>query len=163
MEIERKYLVKQLPENPEQYEKAEMEQGYLSTEPVVRVRAENDEYYLTYKGSGLLAREEYNLPLTKESYHHLAKKADGILIKKTRYFIPLEGELKTDADGKHIHSGTLAELDVFHDDYEGLLLVEVEFDSIEQANAFVAPEWFGEDVTSSGKYQNSVLSKGKME
>ena len=85
------------------------------------------------------------------------------MIKKTRYFIPLEGELKTDADGKHIHSGTLAELDVFHDDYEGLLLVEVEFDSIEQANAFVAPEWFGEDVTSSGKYQNSVLSKGKME
>lgn len=45
---------------------------------------DNDEYYLTYKGKGLLAREEYNLPLTKESYEHLIKKADGnIITKKT--------------------------------------------------------------------------------
>ena len=28
----------------------------------------------------------------------------------------------------------------------------------EQANAFVPPEWFGKDVTSSGEYQNSRLA-----
>ena len=49
---------------------------------------DNDEYYLTYKGKGLLAREEYNLPLTKESYEHLIKKADGNIITKKRYEIP---------------------------------------------------------------------------
>lgn len=50
--------------------------------PVVRIRKENDEYFLTYKSKGLLAREEYNLPLTKEAYAHLLEKADGIIITK---------------------------------------------------------------------------------
>ena len=63
MEIERKYLIDRLPENVTSYPSHEIEQGYLCTEPVVRVRRDGDEYYLTYKGKGLLAREEYNLPL----------------------------------------------------------------------------------------------------
>ena len=63
----------------------------LCTDPVVRVRREDDSYYLTYKGKGLLAREEYNLPLTKESYEHLLKKADGLVLTKVRWLLPLEG------------------------------------------------------------------------
>ena len=65
MEIERKYLIDRLPENLEQYDCQHIEQGYLNTDPVVRVRRDNDDYYLTYKGKGLLSREEYNLPLNK--------------------------------------------------------------------------------------------------
>ena len=38
MEIERKYLIKKLPEDLAQYPHMEMEQAYLFTEPVVRVR-----------------------------------------------------------------------------------------------------------------------------
>ena len=67
MEIERKYLLDQLPENLTSYPCKKIEQGYLSTEPVVRIRRSDDEYYLTYKSKGLMVREEYNLPLTKES------------------------------------------------------------------------------------------------
>lgn len=162
MEIERKYLIKTLPENPEQYESIEMVQGYLNTEPVVRVRRENDRYVMTYKSKGLIAREEYNLPLNEEAFAHLIQKADGIVIEKTRYLIPLEeGETiaRRDKDGHLIHGGKLAELDIFHGVLEGLKFVEVEFDSIEQANAFVAPSWFGEDVSESGNYQNSKLSQ----
>lgn len=48
MEIERKYLVKKIPENIEKYTHKELEQGYLCTEPVVRVRREGEEYVLTY-------------------------------------------------------------------------------------------------------------------
>ena len=90
MEIERKFLIKRenLPENLEQYPSKVIEQGYLCTEPVVRIRKSNDNYYLTYKSKGLLAREEYNLPLTKEAYEHLKPKADGIVISKVRYVIP---------------------------------------------------------------------------
>ena len=88
MEIEKKYLVSELPDNLPQYKCRKIEQGYLSTSPVVRVRMDNDKYYLTYKGKGLLAREEYNLPLTKESYEHLIQKADGNIITKKRYEIP---------------------------------------------------------------------------
>lgn len=149
MEIERKFLVKKenLPENLEQYPCKVIEQGYLCTEPVVRIRQSNDRYYLTYKSKGLLAREEYNLPLTKEAYEHLRPKADDIVISKHRFVIP-------EKDGLSI------ELDIFQAPYEGLLLAEVEFDSEEAAKAYEPPAWFGEEVTYSTKYHNSTLSKG---
>ena len=146
MEIEKKYLLTKIPFDLSSFEKKEISQGYLCTSPVVRIRKSNDKYTLTYKGEGLMAREEYNLPLTKESYNQLSSKIDGILIEKTRYLIPFENNLT-------------AELDVFHGKLDSLMLVEVEFDSIEAANAFVPPSWFGEDVTFSNKYHNSNLSK----
>ena len=43
--------------------------------------------------------------------------------------------------------------------FEGLVFVEVEFESLDQATAFTPPEWFGEDVTNDGRYHNSYLSK----
>ena len=82
MEIERKYLVHTLPENIEQYPCRHLEQGYLNTSPVVRIRKDDHKYELTYKSSGLLARQEYNLPLDAASYEHLKSKVDGHLISK---------------------------------------------------------------------------------
>ena len=146
MEIERKYLIKTLPDNLNIVESRLLEQGYLCTEPVVRIRRDNDDFVLTYKSKGLMIREEYNLPLTEEAYEHLKEKVDGRLISKTRHVIPLENEL-------------FIELDIFHGDLEPLMLAEVEFPDEESANAFVAPEWFGEDVTFSSTYHNSNLSK----
>ena len=54
MEIERKYLVKSLPDNLESYEQKKIAQGYLCTNPVLRIRRSNDEYFLTYKGPAYL-------------------------------------------------------------------------------------------------------------
>lgn len=147
MEIERKYLIKNLPTDLGKYECKKIAQGYLCTNPVVRIRRSDDEYYMTYKGAGLMVREEYNLPLTKEAYEHLLPKIDGLLIAKTRYLIPLD-------------DGHTAELDVFEKELAPLTLVEVEFASVEEADSFTQPEWFGEDVTNSGKYHNSNLSQG---
>ncbi len=152
MEIERKFKVRMLPAQYKDSPHCMIEQAYLCTNPVVRVRCQDDQYYLTYKGKGLLEREEYNLPLTKESYVHLLAKADGLILTKTRYQIPLSSP-----EDKGSLS-LIAELDVFSGDYEGLLLVEVEFPSKEAALAFTPPDWFGEDVTFSGEYQNSRLS-----
>lgn len=148
MEIERKYLISNLPANYSEYPFLCIEQGYLSTDPVIRVRRENERYYLTYKGKGLLSREEYNLPLTEKSYQHLLKKADGIIITKNRYLIPFSDK-----------PGLTVELDVFSGYYQGLILAEVEFDSEEAANTFLPPAWFGEEVTFSGSFQNSCLSQ----
>ena len=61
MEIERKFLLKCIPENLENYSCHLIEQAYLCTEPVVRIRRQDEEYYMTYKGSGMMSREEYNL------------------------------------------------------------------------------------------------------
>ncbi len=89
MEIERKYLVSTPPAGYQNWPFHQIEQAYLCTSPTVRIRREDDTYYMTYKGSGLLAREEYNLPLTKEAYAHLLAKADGRILTKKRYLLPL--------------------------------------------------------------------------
>lgn len=82
MEIERKFLIKELPEDLSRYPIHILEQGYLCTSPVVRIRKNNERYELTYKSKGMMIREEYNLPLTAESYAHLKDKIDGRLIRK---------------------------------------------------------------------------------
>lgn len=148
MEIERKFLVRTLPDNLETFPLRQIEQGYLNTAPVIRIRRDNDRYELTYKSKGLLSREEYNLPLTEEAYRHLIHKIDGRLITKKRYMIPVDHTLT-------------AELDIFEGDLAPLVLVEVEFPDEETALSFTAPDWFGEDVTFSGKYHNSYLSRQK--
>lgn len=147
IEIERKFLPPALPDGLERYPHKEFLQGYLSTSPTVRVRREGEDYVLTYKGSGLLKREEYNLPLTAESFAHLFEKCDGLRIEKTRYRIPLSGTELT------------AELDVFHGTLSGLWLVEVEFPDEAGAHAFTPPAWFGREVTGDPRYQNSSLSR----
>ncbi len=146
MEIERKFTINKLPDNLEQYPCLTLEQGYLNTAPVVRVRRENDDFYLTYKGKGFLAREEYNLPLNEEAYYHLREKADGLIISKKRYRIPYNEKLTI-------------ELDVFEAPLAPLVLAEVEFESIEEANAFTPPAWFEKDVTEDRSFSNSELSK----
>ncbi len=145
MEIERKFLIKELPDLG-QYKYVEIEQGYLSTSPVVRIRRKDDAYILTYKGSGLMAREEIEATLTKEAYEHLLEKIDGYPITKRRYLIPLDPYT--------------IELDVFSGHMKGLVMAEVEFPSLEEANSFTPPEWFGEDVTNDRRYHNSNMIFG---
>ena len=147
MEIERKFLIKRetLPENLEQYPSKAIEQGYLCTEPVVRVRRDNDDCYLTYKSKGLMVREEYNLPLTRAAYDKLIKKADGNIITKIRYEIPEKDNLTI-------------ELDIFEGRFAGLLLAEVEFSSEAEALSYTPPEWFGKDVTNDAAYHNSNMA-----
>ena len=146
MEIERKFLPKQLPQNLSDYEVHQIEQGYLCVDPVVRIRRRDDRCYLTSKAKGLLAREEYNLPLSAEAYAHLKPKADGRIIKKKRYLIPLDG-------------GLTVELDVFEEDLAPLILAEVEFSSTQEAERFVPPAWLGTDVTYDKHYHNSEMSR----
>ncbi len=146
MEIERKYRIHHLPFDPDIYPHTDIEQGYLCTRPVIRARKDGDRYYMTYKGEGLLAREEYDLPLDASSYRHLIAKADGIRIAKTRYRIPAQ-------------NGLTIELDIFHGTYEGLILAEVEFPDMEAAEHFTPPDYFGEEVTFDPKFQNSFLSR----
>lgn len=145
MEIERKFLIRTMPENLDSYPCRKLEQGYLCVGPVVRIRRDNENYELTYKSGGMMARQEYNLPLTKDSYEHLKAKVDGRIITKKRYMIPLDPYT--------------VELDIFEGDLSPLIIAEVEFPSVEEANTFIAPDWFGEDVTYDGHYHNSYLSK----
>jgi len=146
MEIERKFIIieNDIPFDFRQYPCHYIEQGYLCTKPVIRIRQDNDRYELTYKSSGLMVREEHNLPLAKSSYEHLKQKIDGNLIRKERYVIPLEHPL-------------VIELDVFLGTHAPLILAEVEFPDVTQANSFIPPAWFGKEVTHSPEYHNSNM------
>ena len=149
IEIEKKFLITELPDDIDRYSYHIIEQAYLVTSPVIRVRREDEEYYMTYKGAGkddtALAHTEYNLPLTKEAYDTLKSKADGNIITKKRVLIPYE---------KYT-----IELDIFDPPFAPLVVAEVEFESIEEADSFVAPDWFKEEVTGKREYSNSYMSR----
>jgi len=155
--------VKFLPNNLDKQVAYNIEQGYLSTRPTIRIRKKSyvdennkkkDDFILTYKSktkeallidSSICASNEVELPLTSESYLHLKEKIDRNLVEKTRYNIPLD-------------NGLIAELDVFKGNLEGLVFVEVEFESEKQALSFIPPDWFGIDVSSDYRYKNVYLS-----
>lgn len=151
MEIEKKFQLKNIPVNLDAYEKKEIEQGYLCTGPVVRIRKSNEHYILTCKSNHVRSEnklrmcDEIEIPLTKEAYLHLREKADNHMISKTRYIIPLG-------------DGHVGELDVFHGLLEGLMFIEVEFADVKDAKSFVPPDWFGENVSEDERYTNSFLS-----
>lgn len=164
MEIERKFTVKTLPVNLEQYPFHIIEQAYLNTDPVVRIRKEDDNYYLTYKGKGLMSREEYNLPLNEQSYYHLRDKADGNIIAKKRYLIPIENPTFTSNFQFPVDQISLTiELDIFEAPFDKLIIAEVEFPSKESAEAFLPVDWFLEDVTNNPEYHNSNLSRKSLQ
>lgn len=147
IEIERKWLPRgnAYQELIRAEDVTRIEQGYLSTDPVIRVRKDGDLYYLTYKGKGLLEREEYDLPLTKEAYDSLIKKCEGRVIRKDRAKLPLSG-------------GLILEIDTFLDDLAPLVMFEVEFPDRRTAEEFSPLHYFGEEVTGEARYTNAYLS-----
>ena len=140
MEIERKFLITKMPSNIDEYDYHIITQGYLCQKPVVRVRREDDNYYMTYKGEGLMVREEYNLPLTKEAFDTLVAKSEGNIISKKRVIIPYKNHT--------------IELDIFDEPIAPLVMAEVEFDSKEEADKFEKPDWFAKEVTEDPAYHN---------
>ncbi len=150
MEIERKYLVKHLPVNLDQYPSHSIRQAYICTDPVIRVRQKDDQFILTIKGRGMMVREEVEMPLSEGAFRSLYNKKEGIAIEKSRYIIP-------DSHGYTI------ELDLFHGPYEGFVMAEVEFPTEEEANAYSGPAWFGREVTEDPLFFNSVLSSNTSE
>lgn len=144
-EIEKKFLLTSLPNDLFHYPYEKIIQGYIATDPVIRLRKSNDHYFLTIKTSGHLQREEVDLPLTAEQFQSLWSKVDHMVILKTRYLIPLENDLT-------------AEVDIYHEELDGLVTVEVEFDSVKEAESFHPPAWFGKDVTHDNRYKNNNLA-----
>lgn len=150
MEIERKFLINTLPENLGSYTCFKMEQAYISTNPVIRVRQKSTaehctKYILTVKSSGMLARHEYELEIDHNAYNNLLGKAEGNVISKFRYLIPLDNSL------------TL-ELDIFKGVFDGLIIGEIEFPDEETAKKYTPPEYLSEEVTFDTRFHNSTMS-----
>ncbi len=145
MEIERKFLVRALPEDLSRYPSSRIWQAYLSFVPEVRIRKKDERYFLTEKGEGALARSENEREISAGDFASREAARVSNPIEKNRYCLPLEG-------------GLTAELDVFSGKLLGLRLVEVEFSSYEAAEGFLPPGWFGDEVTYIKKFKNKNLS-----
>lgn len=146
-EIERKFLVKEIPFSLEGYPCVDIEQGYIdgtSNALHVRVRRISERYILTIKHGSGIERTEVELELGAVQAAALWPLTSGRRLTKTRYTVPL---------GMH-----KVELDVYRGRHTGLILCEVEFDSLESAERFDAPDWFGRDVTSDARYGNYYLA-----
>jgi adenylate cyclase len=139
-EIERKFLVrterlpKDLPEGNE------LEQGYLSVDPTVRVRLvtgpEGTRHAeLTIKGKGLLSRAEFNYPIPDEDAEALL----GICARSLRKVRRRIGRF---------------ELDHFRE--RDLWLAEIEL--ADERERFQRPPWLGDEVTNDPEYANSRLA-----
>ncbi len=145
-EIERKFKVKAFPEHLLGPGSA-IQQGYLAVAPVeIRLRAQDGGHELTVKSLGSLRRAEVALPLTPEQFDELWPLAMAF-VEKTRHRVELDD--------------WVAELDVYGSKLEGLLVVEVEFDSEEQAGSFTPPDWFGDEITEDSRFRNAALAKAE--
>lgn len=154
MEIERKFLPASLPFDLEAYDCVLLEQAYISTSPVIRVRKKSpltqgdqaaSSYILTVKSTGMMARQEFELTLDCQSYDNLLTKAEGNTITKRRYLIPLPDQL------------TL-ELDVFEGAFQGLVIGEIEFPDEASAKKYTPPAYLAEEVTYDSRFHNSSMS-----
>lgn len=162
MEIEKKYLIKELPDLSN-YKCHEIEQGYLTRKPTLRIRKKDDAYIFTYKAKikdapkDLNVNDEVERPLTKEAYEKLREKTEGYLISKTRYLIPIRAEYTERLES--FPEELTVELDVFHGRLEGLVFAEIEFPAEDVAGSFIAPKWLGQDVSDDHRYSNGYLSE----
>ena len=116
-----------------------MEQGYLSTTPCVRIRSKKTEdavdYKLCIKGQGTLVREEVELSLDEDRFTRLKNLLHGEMIRKDYRIYQLPDGRKLECS--LVDGGT----------ENAFLYAEVEFPTVEEANAFVPPAFLGEDVT----------------
>lgn len=145
MEIEKKYLTKEIPFSLDNFLCKQMIQAYISFQPTIRIRKSQEQYFLTVKGKGHVAREEFEIEINQQEFTCLLKKTEGNCVRKKRYYIPIE-------------NGYMAELDFYQGELEGLMTTEVEFPTMEEAEAFVAPSWFGKDISFEMGYKNTALA-----
>lgn len=146
-EVERKFLVRGAFAD-QVTRSTRIVQGYLSSVPerTVRVRIKGDRGFLTIKGIGSASgasRFEWEQEIPPGEAEQLLAICEPGVIDKVRHLVPA---------GAHTF-----EVDEFHGANEGLVLAEVELAS--EGEAFVRPDWLGEEVTGDPRYYNSMLMK----
>ena len=146
IEIERKFLVKNLGFLNESFKKHKIIQGYLSKDPLrtVRVRIYDNEAFLTVKGKSSengVSRIEIEKTIPLIDGKRLLKLCLPELIKKDRYSIKIND---------HIF-----QVDIFKEKNEGLIIAEIELNS--ENSDYPKPDWLGKEVTGQKKYYNSQL------
>jgi CYTH domain-containing protein len=150
-EFELTYLIKRLPDGfSTSLPSKEILDIYIpksSEHAVLRLRKRGDAYEMTKKlpvvGKDSSHQTENTIPLTMEEFDDLSK-IEGKRVRKIRYY--------------YTENGIDFEIDVFKDALEGLVLVDIEFNSNKEKGTFVPPDWLLTEVTQEKAFAGGVLS-----
>jgi adenylate cyclase len=154
VEIERKFTIKYLPKEVESIKKITQKHIFKDMICSIRVRKSVD----MFNGNKVFThtikaraekQQKYSIcelerNISEEDYNKLQPFEGSRIIEKYRCIVPLENGLK-------------AEVDIFEGWMEGLIIAEVEFQNVEQAENFVIPEWFDKCVPNR-EFSNRKLS-----
>src|ERR1043166_4364733 len=147
-EIERKFLIEQLPVEVLRSRHFRLAQGYLANESGgrhVRLRNRGKTASLTFKVGRGSAREERAIRLSPKQFATLWPATRGRRLRKTRYEVPWKN-LKI-------------EIDIYHGRNHGLMVAEVEFPNHVSCRRFKPPRWFGREITGEKRYSNVRLAR----
>lgn len=149
VELERTYLVKELPKDLGYYSHKEIVDIYIPKEvehPVVRIRKNGDRFELTkkvpIKGVDSSEQSEHTVRLSEEEFNALANVV-GKRVRKIRY--------------SYSYNGVKAEIDIFQDDLLGLVMVDFEFNDVKEKNSFKMPDFCLVDVTQEKTFAGGML------
>ena len=148
LEIERKFLVTDDSYKSLAFHSDRIAQGYICREGgnSARVRVRDNKGYITIKGPSAdngLSRYEWEKEIPSSEAWELIKLCHGGIIDKTRYLVE--------------YCGHTFEVDEFHGDNEGLVVAEIELESIDEE--FEKPGFIGKEVTGEKRYYNSQLTR----
>ncbi len=146
-EIERKFLVRRLPEELNRSRHYIIAQGYLASETGgrhVRLRKKGKTATLTFKVGRGAHREEREIKLSPKQFAALWPATAGRRLRKLRYEIPWRN--------------LLVEIDIYRGRHAGLVVAEVEFPDRVTCRKFKPPSWFGREVTGEKRYSNVRLA-----
>lgn len=146
-EIERKFLLGELPDWLADRAEERISQGYLTNGegPEIRLRRAGERTLLTVKEGAGEVREELEVELDPYLFRTLWPLTAGRRVTKTRRREPL-------GDGR------TAEVDVYAENLAGLVVAEVEFSSAKESREFEPPAWLGKEITNDARYANRELA-----
>ncbi len=146
-EIERKFVVVDVPAATVLGAGVRIRQGYLAEEGdvEVRVRIAGDRATLTVKAGRGLVRAEVECVVTSAEAEALWPYTEGRRIDKVRHRVAL--------------GDAVAEVDVYGGALGGLVVAEVEFTNEGASAGFEPPSWFGREVTGVRSWSNAALAR----
>lgn len=142
-EIERKFLVKNLPDlsnlKPIKYERYFLE---VTEKSETRIQFKDNKYELEKKfnESSLSSRKEKK-EISKEEFNKLKKGALKSIIRES-YLLCKNPETT---------------IKIYHGDFEGLIRLEVEFKNEKEANNYIPPTWISKEITGTKLGRDSSL------
>lgn len=149
IELENTYLAKRLPNDLHNYPSKEIIDVYIPAaafHPVLRFRKNGDRYEMTKKepvtAGDASRQEEQTINLSEEEFNALST-LEGKRVEKRRYLVPIDGRQ--------------AEVDVFMGKLAGLVLIDFEFETVEDKDEFAMPDICLADVTQEDFLAGGML------